>query len=163
MMRTGASLLTDDLLVVEEVGERWQACPSYPHMRMWPDETEYFLGHFVDLPLVQQDSEKRSVAVGTGGFGSFQDAPVPLACIYLASRRPEAEGGVEIQPVSRGEALIELVRHSFSPRLVEAAGLQPSRLDRLSRLVRQVPVRRLSYPSGFARLPEVAEALLGSW
>ena len=77
-------------------------------------------------------------------------------------RRAEGEGGVEIQPVSRSEALIELVRHSFSPRLVEAAGLQPSRLDRLSRLVRQVPVRRLSYTSGFERLPEVAEALLGS-
>jgi hypothetical protein len=164
LIQAGASLLTDDMLVVEEVEERWQGRPSYPHLRMWQDEAEHFLGHSDDLPLVQRDSEKRSVAVGgAGGFGSFHDASVPLACIYLAARRPEGDGGVEIQPVSRSEALIELVRHSFSPRLVEAAGLQPSRLDRLSRLVRQVPVRRLSYPSGFERLPEVAEALLGSW
>src|SRR6185503_18082453 len=115
MMRTGAALLTDDLLVVEEgEDERWQARPSFPHMRMWPDEAEHFLGHSADLPLVQQDSEKRSVAIGDIGglgFGSFHDASLPLACIYLASRRPEAEGGVEILPVSRGEALIELVRH----------------------------------------------------
>jgi len=56
--------------------------------------------------------------------------------------------------------VIELVRHSFSPLLVEAAGLQPGRFDLFARLARQVPVRRLSYPTGFDRLPGVAEALL---
>jgi hypothetical protein len=56
--------------------------------------------------------------------------------------------------------LIELVRHSFSPHLVQAAGLQPRRLDLFARLVMQVPVRRLRYPSGFERLPEVVERLL---
>jgi hypothetical protein len=163
MVRAGCALVTDDLLVLENREDRWEARPSYPEMRMWPDEATHFVGSYTALPLVQSDSEKRRVGVGAGGFGSFQEASVPLACIYLASRRPGTDGGIEIQPVSRSEALIELVRHSFSPRLVEAAGLQPSRLDRLARLVRQVPVRRLSYPSGFERLPEVAEALFGSW
>lgn len=168
MIQAGCALVTDDLLVLENREDRWEARPSYPEMRMWPDEAAHFVGSFEALPLVQSDSEKRRVAVGgfgnvgDSGFGSFHDASVPLSCIYLASRRPEGEGGVEIQPVSRSEALVELIRHSFSPRLVAAAGLQPSRLDRLGRLVRQVPVRRLSYPSGFERLPEVAEALLGS-
>jgi hypothetical protein len=166
MVQSGCALLTDDLLVLENREDHWEARPSYPEMRMWPDEAAHFVGSFESLPLVQSDLEKRRVAIGDVGdlgFGSFQNASVPLAAIYLASRRPEEEGGVEIEPVSRSEALIELIRHSFSPRLVAAAGLQPSRLDRLSRLVRQVPVRRLSYPSGFELLPEVAEALLGSW
>jgi hypothetical protein len=159
MVRAGFPLLTDDLLVLEERESRWEARPSYPEMRMWPDEAAHFVGPPKDLPLVQADSEKRRVAVGNGGFGSFLDASTPLACIYLASRRPETGGEIEIQPVSRSEALIELVRHSFSPRLVEAAGLQPARLDRLARLVRAVPVRRLVYPSGFDRLPEVVRFL----
>jgi hypothetical protein len=159
MIQAGASLLTDDLLVLEERHDQWEGRPSYPHMRMWPDEAEYFLGSYVDLPSVQKDAEKRSVAIGEGGFGSFLEASAPLDCVYLASRRPETGGGIEIQPVSRSEALIELVRHSFSARLVEAAGLQPARLDRLARLVRAVPVRRLVYPSGFDRLPEVVKSL----
>jgi hypothetical protein len=163
MIQAGASLLTDDLLVLEEQEDRWEARPSYPEMRMWPDEASHFAGPPESLPLVQTDSEKRRVAVGDGGFGSFLDSSTPLSCIYLASRRPETDGGIEILPVSRSEALIELVRHSFSARLVEAAGLQPARLDRLARLVRNVPVRRLVYPSGFDRLPEVAEILLRSW
>ncbi len=159
LVQAGCPLLTDDLLVLEEREERWEARPAYPEMRMWPDEAAHFAGPPESLPLVQADSEKRRVAIGDGAFGSFLDASTPLACIYLASRRPETDGGVEIQPVSRSEALIELVRHSFSPRLVEAAGLQPARLDRLARLVRAVPVRRLVYPSGFDRLPEVVRSL----
>jgi hypothetical protein len=155
MVQAGHPLLTDDLLALEEREDRWEVRPSYPEMRMWPDEAAHFAGPPEDLPLVQADSEKRRVAVGT-----FRDAPAPLARIFLASRRPETGGEIEIQPLSRSEALIELVRHSFSPRLVEAAGLQPARLDRLARLVRSVPVHRLVYPSGFDRLPEVARQIL---
>lgn len=159
LVTLGASLLTDDLLVSDEQDGVWKVRPSYPLMRMWPDEAEYFLGSYAGLPRVQENSEKRSVAVGEGGFGTFHDAARPLTCIYLATR-VEGMATVEIQPVSRGEALIELVRHSFSPRLMEAVGLQPPRLARLARLVQSVPVRRLVYPSGFERLEEVASRIL---
>jgi hypothetical protein len=159
MITSGAFLLTDDVLALEERDGFWEVRPSYPMMRMWPDEAEFFFGDYAGLPRVQRESEKRSVMVGEGGFGRFQEASRPLACIYLATRVEGAEA-VEIQPVSRSEALIELVRHSFSPRLVEAVGLQPARLDRLARLVRSVPVRRLVYPSGFERLEEVTTKIL---
>ena len=72
----------------------------------------------------------------------------------------ETPGLVEIQDVSPRDAVIELVRHSFSPRLVEAAGLGVRRLDFFVRLATQVPVRRLRYPSGFDRLPAVVERVL---
>src|SRR3954452_12497934 len=159
MVQAGFPLLTDDLLVLEEREGRWEVRPAYPEMRMWPDEAAHFVGPPADLPLVQDGSEKRRVAIGEGGFGSFLDASASLDCVYLASRRPETGGGIEIQPVSRSEALIELVRHSFSARLVEAAGLQPARLERLARLVRAGPGRRLFYPSGFDRPPEVVKSL----
>jgi hypothetical protein len=160
LVKAGASLMTDDMAVLEEKDCRWGGRPSYPLMRMWPDAAKYFLGSsYTDLPLVQEDSEKRSVAVGEGGFGRFQETSSPLTCIYLATR-VEGMDAVEIQPVPRSEAVIELIRHSFSPRLMEAVGLQPARLNRLARLVRRVPVRRLIYPSGFERLEEVASQIL---
>jgi hypothetical protein len=158
MVQAGFPLLTDDVLPIEESGGTFFARPGYPQMRMWPDEAEHFLGGFEDLPLVHPAVTKRRVAVGTGGFGAFHDAALPLACIYLPERMPE--GPIEIHEVSPRDALIELVRHSFSPHLVEAVGLQPRRLDLFARLVMQVPVRRLRYPSSFERLPEVVEHLL---
>ncbi len=158
MMQAGFPLLTDDVLPVEERGGSFLARPGYPQMRMWPDEAEHFLGGFEDLSLVHPGVSKRRVAVGAGGFGEFHDASLPLACIYLPER--VADGPIEIHEISPRGALIELVRHSFSPHLVQAVGLQPARLDRFARLVLQVPVRRLRYPSGFERLPEVVAGLL---
>jgi hypothetical protein len=157
-MQAGYSLLTDDILPVEERDGTFFGRPGYPQMRMWPDEAAHFLDGWEDLPLVHPEISKRRVPVGAGGFGSFHPDSLPLAVLYVPERRQD--GPIEIREISRSEGLLELVRHSFSPRLVEAAGLQPRRFDLFARLVRQIPIRRLIYPSGFHRLPEVAEAVL---
>lgn len=161
LMRTGHPLLTDDVLPIEETPRGLLARPGYPQVRMWPDEASHFVEEWEKLPIVLPGLAKRRVRVGAGGFGAFCDTSLPLAGLYVVERKPE--GPMEILDVSPRDALIELVRHSFIPHLVEAAGLQPSRLDRLARLVRSVPVYRLVYPSGFERLPEIAEILMSSW
>jgi hypothetical protein len=53
------------------------------------------------------------------------------------------------------------LRYSFVPRSVEALGLQGGRLALFPDPVAQVPVRRLSYPSGFEHLAQVAQAIRG--
>lgn len=157
-LQAGVPLLTDDVLPVEETSGMFLARPGYPLMRMWPDEAEFFVPGWEALPTVHPAISKRRVPVGDGGFGAFHGESLPLACLYLPERM--ATGPVEIQEVSPRDAVIELVRHSFSPRLTEAAGLGPQRLDVFARLAMQVPVRRLRYPSGFARLPEAVERVL---
>jgi hypothetical protein len=159
MMRAGCPLLTDDVLPLEERERIFLGRPGYPQMRMWPDEADWFLGGSEDLALVHPAFSKRRVPVGPDGFGAFQGSTLPLACLYIPERR--TDGPVEIRDVPPREAFLELVRHSFSPHLVQAAGLQERRADLFARLVGQIPVRRLLYPSGFERLPEVVEGLPG--
>jgi hypothetical protein len=158
LMRAGCPLLSDDVLPVEERDGTFFVRPGYPQMRMWPDEAAWFLERWEKLPLVHPEVAKRRVPVGEDGFGAFLDASLPLACLYIPERRPE--GPVEIVDVSPRDALIELVRYSFSPHLVAAAGLQPFRFDLFARLAQSVPVRRLRYPAGFERLEEVARATI---
>lgn len=162
MLQAGYPLLTDDILPVEHSSGAFIARPGYPQMRLWPEEAQHFLGHYVDLELVHPAYAKRRVPVGQGGFGTFCDQSQPLACIYLPERRDVQKHGtqIEILPLSRRDALIELVRHSFVASLVEQLGLQAQRLDLFARLVQQVPMRRLLYPSGFEYLPLVREAVL---
>ena len=62
-------------------------------------------------------------------------------------------------PVGSSEAVMELIRFSFVPNIVERLGWQPRRLAFFARLVQQVPVRRLVYPNGFEFLPRVVEAV----
>lgn len=149
MMGSGAPLLTDDLMPVEERPAGMTARPGYPQMRMWPDQLSGIVDDWRALPRVHPAFDKRRLPVGRGGFGEFHDAAAPLAAIYLPERAPEgAAGEVRVRPVSPRETLIELVRNSFSPFIVEAVGLQARRLEVLARLARQVPARRLSYPAG---------------
>lgn len=152
LVRSGASLLTDDVLPIEESGGTFLARPGFPQMRLEPDGARWFLGRTRGLAPVSPDDTKLHVPVD-----AFHASAAPLAALYLVERGPGDR--VEIQPLTRREAVIELVRHSFSPWLVEAAGLQPRRLDLFARLVRQVPVLRLSYPAGFTHLPRVADIL----
>lgn len=168
LLAAGHPLLTDDVLPLEPSLEPdaagFHALPSYPQMRLWPASAERFVAAAGDLPRVHPDIDKRRLPPATlqqAGY-AFQSEPCPLARVYLPARRPvgDSDPAVRIAPVRPRDAVIELVRHSFLPRLCAAAGWQERRLDLFARLAREVPVRRLSYPDGFEHLPRVRDALL---
>jgi hypothetical protein len=162
LTKRGYPLLTDDVVSIEYSLGTFLGRPSYPAMRMWPEEAQHFLGHYADLELVHPMLSKRHISVGSGGFGTFYNTPRPLACIYLPERNGPADrrGDSQITPIPPRDAVLELVRHSFTPRAVEALGLQPTRLATFTRLVQGIPVRGLAYPSGFENLPSVLDAIL---
>jgi hypothetical protein len=166
LLRSGFPLLTDDVLALEAGGEAGDGAilgrPGYPQMRLWPDQAERFLGSWEHLPLVHPSYAKRRVRVGDGGIGSFYPGALPVGRLYLLDRRPAGgDGGIRVEEIPPRDALIELVRHSFSPHLVEAAGMQPRRLERFTGLLAQARLGRLSYPAGFEHLDAVADAVLG--
>jgi hypothetical protein len=164
LVQAGCPLLSDDILPLALVNDVWTAYPGYPLMRMWPDEADFFLGDHTCLPRVHPSVEKRRVAIGSGGWGAFAPGPQPLACLVIPERRPPDAPGSEIgiAPISSRDGLIEIVRYSFTARLVQAVGLQPVRMSRMAQMVRHAPLLRLSYPSGFHNLPGVAAAVLAA-
>ena len=167
-LRGSCSLLTDDILAVEHTRSCWLARPGYPQLRLWPEVAHHFLG---DQPLkrVYPGHEKRRVPVGRGGLGQFCDAARALKCLYRPRREVEADGRngtIQIEALPKRDALIELIRHSFAARLVEAMGLRNRRLELLAQLAETVPVRRLVYPEGLEHLEAVRQRVsddLAGW
>lgn len=163
-MQAGYPLLTDDILPVVRQEETFLGRPGYPNMRMWPEQSDYFLGLNQNLGIIHPKLSKRYVPVGAGGFGTFSNRPQPLACFYLPQQRRndpgKSEPQIEITPIPPSAAVMELVRHSFTCHILEALGWQSQRLDFFAQLVQHVPVRRITYPSGFHHLPRVREAIL---
>jgi hypothetical protein len=160
LMQEGYPLLTDDILPVGDCNGRFCGRAGYPQMRMWPDEAEYFLGHYSDLEIVHPWYTKRRVPVGQNGFGIFSGENLPLGMLYIPIRKDIEDGEIRIDPISPRDAVIELVRNSFSPLIVEALGLQKKRMELFGRLAMNVKMRKLIYPSGFHHLPEVREAII---
>lgn len=159
LMEKGYPLLTDDILPIEERNGIFFGRPGYPRMRMWPDEADFFLGGHKDLEIVHPGYSKRRIPVGEKGFGSFCDDLMPIKALYIPQRQDYCTD-VGFEPISQKDAFIEMIRHSFSISIVEALGLQVPRMNFFSRLMQQVPVRRIRYPHGLALLHDVAESLL---
>jgi hypothetical protein len=77
--------------------------------------------------------------------------------------RRDAEAGpprIEITPLRRRDALVELARMSFMGRMANSVLDPAARMDLLAQLSRLVSVRQLSYPSGYEHLPAVREAVM---
>ena len=156
LVAAGHPLLVDDLLALELTGDDVLAQPGYPMLRLWPEQVAHFLGAHDPLPLVHPAFTKRRVAVGHR-FGTHQTTPAPLRRIYLPVRRDGGE--VIVEAIPSREALIETVRHSFLHDAVHSFGLAGTRLAQLAEVLRHASVRRVSYPSGFDRLPELVAAI----
>ncbi len=159
MQEAGCPLLTDDVLVLDEAPQGIVGRPSYPQMRMWPDQARHFVGQAEALPPVVPDCAKRRVRVGADGFGTFRDNSHPVTHLFLPERRPP-ESDVQMTPLSPQETLVELVRHSFLPHTVDRLNLAPRRLPLLAALAEQVQMHRLVYPAGIEHLPRIATTLL---
>jgi hypothetical protein len=156
LVAAGHPLLVDDLLALERTGSEVLAQPGYPMLRLWPEQAEHFVAGHAALPLVHPSFTKRRVEVGAG-FGSYHASAVPLGRIYLPVRRDGGE--VVIEPIPSRHALIATVKNSFLHDAVHGLGLAGSRLGALAEVLQHVPVRRLTYPSGFDRLPELVAAV----
>jgi hypothetical protein len=155
MVRAGYHLLSDDLLPLEATSAGSLARPSYPQFRMEPDAGQHFVARFDRLPIVHPSFEKRRVPAHL--LGEFQPTPAPLAAIYVPQRVDD--GDIEISPIPGAERLVELLRESFLPEMVAAFGLEPQRLRMLGNVAKTIPIKRLRYPAGFDRLPEVVRAI----
>lgn len=161
LIQAGWSLLTDDILPLDLQQDAVYGRSGYPVMKLFPNQAKFLCEDVGKLKPVSEGSTKLRVWVGKEGKGSFCQQDQPLSRIYIPSRQDPAVWGtrVEISPISPRDSVIELLRYSFSARLVDALNLRKDRFDFFSHVVNKVPLRRLTYPSGIEFLPAVEEAI----
>lgn len=160
-VKEGHPLLTDDVLIIESSELGVVGRPSYPQMRLWPEQARHFTGTVKSYDRVVPHLDKRRVPVGAAGFGTYQGATLPISLLFLPQRRTDVSEP-HLEPIEPSRRLIELVRHSFLPNTVDHLGLSPRRLPVLSTLAEQAEMYRLIYPEGFNKLSAVVEAVRGN-
>jgi hypothetical protein len=148
----GTSVLADDALLVEPRASGWLARPAYPAVRVWPDVLS---SGFREPPRVAPYTEKRRVGCADGL--AFTRRPLPLHRVYVLDY--EESRPIEIAPLSRRQALMEIVAHTFTLDVSDRQRVV-AQLDQALALSRQTSIRRLRYPRSLAVLPGVREAIL---
>lgn len=145
----GHSLVVDDVLAVE-TGDLAPPIvfPGFPQLKLWP-EAAASLGDIPEkMPRLHPRLEKRA----RRDARDFPQSPLPLRRVYVLAEGPRQE----IEPIERGEAFVELVRHSYLVRLLQATGAAPLHFRQCERLVKTVPIRRLRTHRSLAELPALA-------
>jgi hypothetical protein len=151
----GCRFLADDgLILMERAGRPWIA-PNAPSVRLWEDSRAAVLaGTDVSAAAAPRSAKVRYFA---GKGLPHRARPLPLKNVYfLGAGRTRS---VSIEPLPKGEALIELVRYSFLID-VQAEELLAAHFSALAAIAPRCAFFRLDYPRRFALLPAVRAAIL---
>lgn len=174
LVEAGFALLADDIAALEPRGDAVMCHPGFPQMKLTSEQAQRFAGEAEGFGRVHPSFAKLSVPAER--VGEVATASLRLARVYLLERRVDVteaapDASVSIQAVAPGEALIQLVRHSFLAELLDGhadyrgfsgageCSLRTQRFHRLAALARAVEVKRLCYPSGYQHLPAIRGAV----
>ena len=158
-LQAGYPLLTDDLLVLKELGDRFMAYLGAQRIKLFPEIARTVLGERVSGTPMNNQTAKLLIPLGQNETASSQNA-FPLKAIYVLTAPPAGSRShrITIRPLSARRAFVELVKNTFNTVIDE-----PGRLKRqfvlATRLAARVPLKSLSYPRTLAQLPAVREAV----
>jgi hypothetical protein len=150
----GWRLVADDLVVIDLDGDEPRVLPAYPQLRLWPDAAAALGIEIGSTERVHRDHDKRIVPIAPGDLASES---LPMESIVIIERvargvlerperdvleRPDLGSPAVFDRLDRQAALVELLRHSYAPRIMRALGRQAGHMAQCARLAGSITVAR---------------------
>jgi hypothetical protein len=137
----GFSVLSDDVAVLADQGDRFLIQPGYPRVNLWPDSVRTLFGAPDALPRITPTWDKRYLALNQDGR-EFQSQPLPLRAIYILGER-EAELTVPvIEDLAGHKAFTTLVANTYVNYLLDS-DMRAREFDILGRVLAGVAIRHV--------------------
>jgi hypothetical protein len=144
----GHGIVADDVTVVRADEAHPTVLPGFPQLKLWP-EAAIAVGNAPEtLPRVEPNLEKRARRTDH----EFSPDPLPLRCIYVLAE----DETQQIAPIRSQEALMELIRHSYTKSLLRVVGAS-SHFLQCSSIVKNVTIRSLKRPRSLSSLSDIAQ------
>jgi hypothetical protein len=153
----GVPVLSDDITALVEVGGCFQVEPGYPRLCLWPAAVRELYGAPGALPRLTSTWEKCYLPLD-GGHAKFEPHRRPLGAIYLLASRV-AKDNARIEELSTRDALLQLVQNTYMNWILDR-DQRAAEFEVLSKLVTQVPVRRIVPHSDPARIRALCDLIV---
>ncbi|MEM9540384.1 MAG: hypothetical protein AAGA60_12905 [Cyanobacteria bacterium P01_E01_bin.42] len=156
----GYPVLSDDVVALDWQENAPYVRPAYPRLRLWPESVDFLYGSRDRLPAIVPSNptwDKRYLDLTQEKY-TFQSSPLPLAQIYLLQGR-QGENAPRIESISQQEAAIALIANTSTNYLLDR-NLRKAEFASLTRLVGQVPVRKLYPHCDPAKLVKLVDLVL---
>ena len=156
-LNKGFSLLSDDLALIHKKNGGFVLEPGSPEIRLWPEGARYLnLTGLKGKPLFPEVKKLRFDLTPTTRW-RFVERRVPLRRLYFLSRNKSKK--IDIKNLQNQEALVEILRSAYNPFLKDPEILT-QQFEMTMQLMEKIPIKRLSFPSGYAYLPKIHNAVL---
>ena len=156
----GFPVLSDDVVVLADEGDRFLVQPGYPRVNLWPDSVRALSGSEDALPRITPTWGKRYLPLD-GDRCRFQKEPLPLGGIYVLRTRRGAQMGPIEEELQGNESLLTLVANTYVNYLLDE-GMRKREFEVLSRLVAQVPIRQVTPSSDPSRVFELCNVIIAA-
>jgi hypothetical protein len=156
LARRGHAVLADDLVALEDHGDRFSISPGYARVRLWPSSVGALFGSDDALPRITPNWDKRFLSLD-GERYRFQDEAMPLEAIYVLGDR-DLPGGPRVDDIAGREALMALVANTYTNHLLDRP-MRAREFEALARIARAVRIRGALAAARFERIDALCEAI----
>ena len=155
----GYSILAEDVVTLDDRGEQFFVRPGYPCIRLWPASVKALYGSENHLPKLTPNWDKCYLDLTERAFSA---EPLPLAAIYhLRERRHDAVAPF-VQTLDRAEGLLSLIANTYATKLMDKQ-MRAREFELLTRVLNNVPLRRVTPHADPARIPELCDTILNDF
>ena len=154
----GYSVLAEDVVTLDDRGDHFLVRPGYPCIRLWPAAVKALYGSETQLPKLTPNWDKCYLELDE----NFQREPLRLAAIYHLSERSYDARAPFVQALDRSEGLMSLVANTYATKLMDKQ-MRAREFELLTRVVSNVPVRRVTPHSDIAHIPELCTRIIADF
>lgn len=154
----GYSVLAEDVVTLDDRGDRFLVRPGYLCIRLWPPAVKALYGSETHLPRLTPNWDKCYLDLSE----RFQGQPLPLAAIYQLGERRHDSVAPFVESLDRTEGLMALVANTYATKLMDKQ-MRAREFELLTRVVGSVSVRRVTPHSDPAHLTELCDSILSDF
>ena len=151
----GFNVLADDVVTLDDRTDHFWVRPAYPCIRLWPASVKTLYGTESHLPRLTPNWDKCYLDL----TARFPTKPVSLSAVYLFGERRDETEAPFVQALDRTDALLSLIANTYTNYLIDKR-MQARQFDLLTRVMANVPVRRVFPHSDPSRLQQLCDCIL---
>ena len=142
-------LITDDSLLLEENNKTINAYPSYPGIKLWPENIEKIFNNGIKSKMVSQFNNKRLIDNNIN-FEKNLDNPFVLKSIYFINNSDHTD----IELINPTEAFSLIIKNIFRLNYKDKK-INKLQFDFISKILNTVELYKLNYKKEYESLNKV--------